>query len=81
MTGFLGNVFPIKRYAWITIPTYPCGNIGFWILSNDPDTDHSKPRENLTQEFLDSVNYYTKEIHTASFALPAWAKRAMFAEK
>jgi spermidine synthase len=81
MTGFLGNVFPVKRYAWITVPTYPCGNIGFWILSNDEKTDHSKPRENLDQEFLDSVQYYTKEIHEASFQLPAFARRALFENK
>jgi len=78
MTGFLGNVFSSKRYSWITIPTYPCGNIGFWILSNDNATDHSEPRKDLTQEFLDANNYYTPEIHRASFQLPAFAKRELF---
>jgi len=78
MTGFLSNIFAVKKYAWITIPTYPCGNIGFWILSNDTKTDHTKPRDNLSQEFLDSTQYYTKEIHSASFCLPASARRALF---
>jgi spermidine synthase len=73
--------FYIYYFSWITCPTYPCGNIGFWILSNDNETDHSKPRENLSQEFLDSVQYYTKETHAASFCLPAFARRAMFENK
>jgi spermidine synthase len=81
MTGFLGNAFSQKKYAWITIPTYPCGNIGFWVLSNDNETDHSKPRTDLTQEFLDSCRYYSSEIHPASFILPAWAKRELFGNK
>jgi len=78
MTGFLGNIFSSKKYAWITIPTYPCGNIGFWMLSNDSETDHSQPRKDLTKEFLDSNNYYSPEIHSASFVLPSFARRALF---
>jgi len=78
MTGFLSNVFSSKRYAWISLPTYPCGHIGFWILSKDTTTDHSKPRENLTLDFLNSNNYYTKEVHSATFALPAFALRELF---
>jgi len=78
MTGFLGNAFSSKRYAWITIPTYPCGNIGFWVLSNDKVTDHSKPRTDLSQDFLASVNYYSPEMHSASFVLPAFARRELF---
>jgi len=81
MTGFLSNIFSVKRYAWITIPTYPCGNIGFWILSNDSNTDHSKPRNDISQELLDSTQYYTKEIHEAAFCLPAFANRVLFENK
>jgi len=80
MSGFLGNAFSSTRYAWITCPTYPCGNIGFWILSNDSQTDHSKPRENLSKDFLDSLQYYSPEVHQASFVLPAFARRALFGQ-
>jgi len=78
MSSFLGNVFKTKDYAWVSSPTYPCGNIGFWVLSNDTETDHTKARKNLSEEFVQSVNYYSPQIHEASFVLPAWARRGIF---
>jgi spermidine synthase len=76
MSKWLGNVFKSKEYAWITIPTYPCGNIGFWILSKGGNTCVN-PRK-ADKEFEDSVKYWTPEIHTASFNLPAFGRRKIF---
>jgi len=79
---FLGKIFKTRDYAWVSSPTYPCGCIGFWVLSNDPDTDHSKPRANIEDTFAyGSVKYYSKAMHSASFVLPAFAKAAIFDQK
>ena len=29
------SVFPVASYAYTTIPTYPCGQIGFFLASKD----------------------------------------------
>jgi len=82
MYQFLGKIFKTRDYAWVSSPTYPCGCIGFWVVSNDPDTDHTKPRANLEDTFsYSSVKYYSKPMHSASFVLPAFAKAAIFDQK
>lgn len=60
LTNSRALIRPINFLSWITVPTYPCGNIGFWILCNDANADPSKPRADLDQQFLDSVSYYSK---------------------
>jgi len=75
------------EYAYTQIPTYPCGMIGFLICSLAPeDTKDSKqqaasckkPRRALADEMAKSLNYYSKEMHTASFVLPAFARRIIY---
>ena len=34
MMNFCRQLFPITRYAYTTIPTYPSGQIGFILCSN-----------------------------------------------
>jgi len=77
MSKFIDNIFPSKEYAWITIPTYPCGNIGFWILSKNGQPCVI-PRRQADPEFLAAVQYWSPEIHTASFTLPAFGRRKIF---
>jgi len=76
MSKFLGNYFKSKEYAWITIPTYPCGNIGFWVLSKSGKSAVN-PRES-DKEFHDALKYWSPEIHKASFVLPAFGRRQIF---
>ena len=33
------DIFPVVKYAYTTIPTYPSGQIGFIMLSKDAEVD------------------------------------------
>lgn len=63
--------FPLAYYYNTLVPTYPGGFIGFTFFSKKYD-----PFENLdlriSQENIESwdLQYYTKEMHRASFVLP-----------
>jgi len=78
MYKFLTTIFKTQNYAWISTPTYPCGQIGFWVLSNDNEIDHTKPRKNIGEDFLSSVDYYSLQMHEAAFVLPSFARRGIF---
>lgn len=65
------DVFPVVKYAYTTIPTYPSGQIGFMVCCKDSSADVTKP--NYILDSLD-LKYYNQEIHKASFVLPQFAK-------
>lgn len=74
----LHAIFPVATYAFTTIPTYPCGQIGFFICSKDPKADVSKPLRKWTQEEEDKLcRYYTSEVHSAAFVLPNFLRKAL----
>jgi spermidine synthase len=64
--------FPVVRYYFTLIPTYPSGTIGFAFASKKfcpiKDYNPKKPSKPL--------KYYNAEIHKACFALPEFAKKA-----
>jgi len=64
-------------YAYTSIPTYPSGQIGF-IVATKGNRAFSTPARMPEDEVLKELRYYTSELHTASFVLPAFAKRAIF---
>jgi spermidine synthase len=64
-------------YAYTTIPTYPSGQIGF-ILATKGRGTCSVPLRTPSDEVQKELRYYTPELHSASFVLPAFAKRAIF---
>ena len=79
----ISPLFSKVEYAYCTIPSYPSGQIGFIIASKGGSGgEESKgckvplrqPEESVQKE----LKYYTPEIHQAAFALPAFAKRAIF---
>lgn len=72
------NVFPVAEYAYTTIPTYPSGQIGFMICCKDASRDVSKPVRTWSTEDEDRhCRYYSKEIHSAAFVLPTFARKAL----
>lgn len=72
------SVFPTVEYAYTTIPTYPSGQIGFMVCSKDPNATPKVPLRFFDDEENDKINkYYNKEIHSASFVLPTWARKAL----
>jgi len=83
MYSFCEELFPVVRYAQIAVPTYPCGSIGCLLCSTNPDTDFPTPARTYTSEEVDEMGwkYYNSEIHTASFAIPQFAKAILCKEK
>ena len=68
------TIFPTVSYAYTTVPTYPSGQIGFIISSNDADLDVSLPSRNSGDMQL---QYYTTDLHHSAFVLPAMADKAL----
>ena len=72
------EVFPTVEYAYTTIPTYPSGQIGFMVCCKDKNRDIKKPLRSWSVEEEDKLcRYYNKDIHTASFVLPSFARKAL----
>ena len=72
------EVFPTVQYAYTTIPTYPSGQIGFMVCCKDKDRDVTKPLRSWSVEEEEKLcRYYNKDIHTASFILPSFARKQL----
>ncbi|CAD7091933.1 unnamed protein product [Hermetia illucens] len=72
--------FPTAAYAFTTIPSYPCGSIGFAIGCLDPERKLDEPLHVFTKAEVDKLNlrYYTSETHRASFVLPRFVEKALY---
>ncbi|WFD43100.1 saccharopine dehydrogenase (NADP+, L-glutamate-forming) [Malassezia psittaci] len=66
------ELFPVAEYAFTTIPTYPCGQIGFVVCSLDPKCDVRKPLREVPD-----CHYYNQNVHRASFTLPEFTRRVI----
>lgn len=75
----ISSTYQSVEYAYTTIPTYPSGQIGFIIATKNRGTC-TEPARKPSDEVQKQLQYYTPEIHKASFVLPAFAKRAIFGE-
>lgn len=71
------KLFPVVEYAYTTVPTYPSGQIGFIICSNDADVDLKIPQRKPTDDLQNVLRYYNSQLHQAAFVLPQFAKRAL----
>ncbi len=69
---FSKKLFPIYRYYYTMVPTYPSGLIGFSYCSKKYDPIKDFREEKLEQ--LKNLKYYSKEIHHSAFKLPAFFK-------
>ena len=65
-------LFPVVSFASSSVPTYPCGQVGYILCSSDPKTDFSKPIRSIDEG---AVRYYNSSVHTAAFALPNFVKK------
>lgn len=70
--------FKYIEFSNINTPTYPTGSIGALIASHDISCKH--PRRELTKEEEESMKYYNKYVHEASFALPESFRKIFEAE-
>jgi spermidine synthase len=79
---FSKDLFPAVSYAYTTIPTYPSGQIGFILCSNDENQKFHTPSRTWTPEQEAKLcRYYNSKIHSASFVLPQFAKSVLFPDQ
>jgi len=80
MVDFSKDLFPVVNYSFTTIPTYPCGQIGFIMCSKNKDTRFEDPVTVFTESEIEQMGlqYYNAEVHKSAFVLPQFAKKKLF---
>ncbi|KAH8385043.1 hypothetical protein KR093_006186 [Drosophila rubida] len=75
-----GLHFPKVAYAVTSVPSYPCGHIGFIIGSLDANKCLQDPVKKFDPREIDLLNlkYYTSQIHSAAFSLPRWVEKHLY---
>eukprot|EP00099_Drosophila_melanogaster_P006067 NP_001247005.1 spermidine synthase, isoform C [Drosophila melanogaster] len=70
--------FAKVAYAVTSVPSYPCGHIGFVMGSLNKNQDFATPK--LGKSEIDSIDlrYYSSEVHSAAFALPRWVQKHFY---
>ena len=76
MLHFCKEMYPAAEYAFTTIPTYPSGQIGF-LVCTDNKAGSSKPCRTLPADVQEQLRYYSEEMHSAAFVLPPFVRRAI----
>lgn len=72
--NWIKQSFDNVKYLTTSVPTYPTGNIGFFISSKNKKLS-TKPIRKMTKEMQDKMDYYTEEMHEKAFVQPAFLKR------
>ena len=70
--GFTRELFTFNGYGFIAVPTYPAGSIGVCIATDRHAVD--KPVRQLDEQLQNQLRYYTPDVHTAAFKLPAFTR-------
>lgn len=80
IVDFSKDLFPVVNYGFTTIPTYPCGQIGFIMCSKNKDTRFEDPVTVFTDSEVEQMGlkYYNAEVHKIAFVLPQFAKKKLF---
>ncbi|KAK7087634.1 spermidine synthase-like [Littorina saxatilis] len=71
------SIFPRVAYAVGNTPTYVGGQMGYMLCSSDPKAKLVQPLRQYSDAELIKMNmqYYSPEIHVASFVLPFFIKK------
>jgi len=72
ISAFSRRLFPLYRYCYTLVPTYPSGLIGFSLCSLGPDPLKTPDRDRIAR--LGPMRYYSADIHRSAFILPAGAQ-------
>lgn len=64
------DIFDSVEYASTYVPTFPCGQIGFVLAAKGTGVNLTKPVREMDAELAQGMEWYTPEIHSASFVLP-----------
>lgn len=68
------EVFPSVDYCYTTIPTYPSGQIGFFVCSTAPNKIFRIPSRPPAPSMQERLKYYSPATHAAAFVLPRFAE-------
>ncbi|XP_071944371.1 spermidine synthase-like [Antedon mediterranea] len=74
---FCQSLFPVVDYGYCTIPTYPSGQIGFMLCSQNPETNFKVPVRTWSEKNKPNLRYYNEDVHKAAFVLPEFAKKKL----
>eukprot|EP01097_Dermamoeba_algensis_P004200 TRINITY_DN277_c0_g1_i2.p1 TRINITY_DN277_c0_g1~~TRINITY_DN277_c0_g1_i2.p1 ORF type:complete len:287 (-),score=48.38 TRINITY_DN277_c0_g1_i2:111-971(-) len=70
------ELYKYVDYGFTTIPTYPSGQIGFMLCSDERSS--KEPTKTPAEALLPDNNallYYSSEVHRAAFVLPEFARK------
>jgi len=70
--SFNKKIFPIVKYYYTLVPTYPSGTIGFSFCSKKYN-----PLVDFNSNSIQGLKYYNKDIHKASFKVPEFISRTI----
>ncbi|KAI9026175.1 Spermine/spermidine synthase-domain-containing protein [Hyaloraphidium curvatum] len=72
------KLYPVVDYAIASVPTYPCGLMGFFICSKAAGRNVRKPSRKFDKAKEDAeLKYYNSDVHEAAFRLPTFARSAL----
>ncbi|XP_062523791.1 spermidine synthase-like [Corticium candelabrum] len=73
------TLFLSTSYCYASIPTYPCGELGFVLSSISSDVRFDHPLREVSQEMVRMMGfkYYNSDVHKSSFVLPQFAKETL----
>eukprot|EP00009_Paramoeba_aestuarina_P002290 CAMPEP_0201520492 /NCGR_PEP_ID=MMETSP0161_2-20130828/11555_1 /ASSEMBLY_ACC=CAM_ASM_000251 /TAXON_ID=180227 /ORGANISM="Neoparamoeba aestuarina, Strain SoJaBio B1-5/56/2" /LENGTH=298 /DNA_ID=CAMNT_0047918881 /DNA_START=52 /DNA_END=948 /DNA_ORIENTATION=- len=81
LLGQARTLFPQVGYSYTTIPTYPSGQIGYCVATKSEKVKLGEVTRSLEDamgaENAASLQYYSTEMHHASFVVPPFAKKEL----
>lgn len=78
IVGRCNELFASGAYGYTHVPSYPSGSLGFVVFSkDDARANVTTPRRSITEAEQEQMRYYSPEVHSASFALPHFARKAL----
>ncbi|KAH7641041.1 hypothetical protein DERF_000769 [Dermatophagoides farinae] len=73
------KIFPSISYATTSVPSYPSGQIGFLLASNEANFNFVEPKHRFNEQDCErfGLKYYSESMHKASFVLPRFVRKAL----
>ena len=72
------DIFGHAEYATTSVPSYPCGQIGFIVARKGNDNRSCNvPVRTPTPAFQNELKWYNPEMHRAAFVLPQYVKQEL----
>lgn len=69
------DIFGYAEYAITSVPSYPCGQIGFILARKGEPISCRRPTRSPT--FQQALRWYNPQMHRAAFVLPQYVKEEL----